>query len=226
MNDLKNFWNSRKRVDKIALVTTSVIALVVIVALASSPKGSKDTKTTAKPTTTASTSESQTTVTKTVTASAKATTSTKSVTTPEKATVPKTVSEAQQKALDYIDKHGADANRVQANVLIVQIAVLDFQKHPTQAKLNALAIAAQDAHDRIDALRQNFAESGGSDAETYVYMGANDLKNSMGALVASAGTPNAATLAHFHSQYTTARSEWNSGVRSIWRTAKREPPTV
>ena len=225
MNDLKNFWSSRKRVDKIALVTTSVIALVVIIALASSPKGSKDTKTAAKPATTASTSESRTTVTKTVTTFAKATTSTKSVTTPKKAIVPNTVSPAQQKALDYIDKHGADANRVQANVMIVQIAVLDFQKHPTQSKLDALAIAAQDAHDRIDDLRQNFADSG-SNAQLNVFMGANDLKNSMGALVDYAGTQNAATLAHFHSQYTTARSEWNSGVRSIWRTAKREPPTV
>jgi len=218
MNDLKNFWNSRKRVDKIALVTTSVIALIVIVALASSPKGSKDTKSTAKPATTATTSESQTTVMKTVTTSQKILS--KTVTTSEKP-----VTEAQRKALDYIDKHGADANRVQAYVLIVQIAVLDLRKHSTQAKVDALAIAAQDAHDGIDALRNNFADSG-SDAQMYVFMGANDLKNSMGALVDYAGTPNAATLAHFHSQYTTARAEWNNGVRSIWRAAKRKPPIV
>jgi hypothetical protein len=225
MNDLKNFWNSRKRVDKIALVTTSVIALVVIVALASSPKGSKDTKTTAKPTTTASTSESQTTATKTVTASAKATTATKSVTTPEKATVPKAVSEAQQKALDYIDKHGADANRVQANVLIVQIALLDLQKNPTQEKLNTLAITAQDAHDRLDAIRSNFA-AGGSDAELLVFSGANDLKNAMGAIVTYTGDPNPATLASLTSQYKQAVNEWNTGVRSIWKGAKKSPPTV
>jgi len=137
-----------------------------------------------------------------------------------------TVSSAQQEALDYIDKHGADANRVQAYVLTVQIAILDLQKHSTQAKVNALALAAQEAHDGIDALRNNFAESGGSDAQTYVFMGANDLKNAMGALVGYAGTPNAATLAHFQTQYGTARAEWNSGVRPIWRAAKRKPPAV
>jgi hypothetical protein len=220
MNDLKNFWNSRKRVDKIALVTTSVIALVVIVALASSPKGSKDTKTTAKPTTTASTSESRTTVTKTVTASAKVTTATKSVT-----TAPKTVSEAQQKALDYIHDHGADANRVVANVVIVQIALLDLQKNPTQEKLNTLAITAQDAHDRLDAVRSNFA-AGGSDAELLVFSGANDLKNAMGAIVTYTGDPNPATLASLTSQYKQAVSEWNAGVRSIWKAAKKSPPVV
>jgi hypothetical protein len=53
--------------------------------------------------------------------------------------------------------------------------------------------------------------------------GANDLKNSMGALVAYTGDPNSATLAHFNSQYGSARTEWNEGVNAIWAGEKNKP---
>lgn len=135
-----------------------------------------------------------------------------------------------QDARAYIKKHGADANRVQANVLLVQLAILQVTKSPSQANVNKLATAAQDAHDNLNAIRNNFAESASGafgNAELNVFAGANDLKNSMGALVAWAGNPNAATLAHFSSQYNRGKSEWDSGVRAIWRMAGRtHPPTV
>jgi hypothetical protein len=135
------------------------------------------------------------------------------------------ISSAQKHALDYINDHGADANRVVANVLGVQIALLDLQKNPTQAKLNMLAITAQEAHDNLDAMRSNFA-AGGSDAELLVFSGANDLKNAMGAIVTYTGDPNPANLASVVSQYKQAVSEWNTGVRSIWKAAKKKPPVV
>lgn len=146
---------------------------------------------------------------------------------PPKPTIPK----AEKDARSWITAHGADSNRVQANILIVQIDVLALQKSPTQANLNKVAIDAQTAHDNIDTIRADFAGGYGSDtlgtAELNAFSGANDLKNSMGALVAYAGTPNAATLAHFNAQYSQARAEWNQGVRIIWRLAKRKsPPTI
>lgn len=145
-----------------------------------------------------------------------------------------TMSPDQQSAERFIRQLGPDSNRVQANVLLVQLALAVAVKHPTQANVDQLAQTAQQAHDNIDAIRNDFAASigyGGSDslqnAETMVFAAANDLKNSMGALVAYAGTPNAATLAHFTSQYGTARGEWDDSVRTIWRLAhKKSPPVV
>jgi hypothetical protein len=204
---LRNFWNSRRRLDKIILVASSVVALFVVIGVLgslSSDKGSKPTTAAARNTT--STSAKATT--------ADATTTSK----PE-------ISEAQQHALNYIKDHGADANRVVANVMLVQIALLDLQKNPTQAKLNTLAITAQDAHDRLDAIRGNFL-AGDSDAEALVFSGANDLKNSMGAIVTYTGDPNPATLASLTTQYKQAVFEWNTGVRSIWKAAKKKPPTL
>ena len=60
-----------------------------------------------------------------------------------------------------------------------------------------------------------------------MFAAANDLKNAMGALVAYTGDPNAASLAHFSSQYQSSVAEWNDGIRTIWRLAKlKEPPVL
>ena len=65
-------------------------------------------------------------------------------------------------------------------------------------------------------------------AALQVFTSANSLKNAMGALVAFAGNPGAATLAHFTSQYTPAKEEWDAGVSTIWRLAHEPnaPPTL
>jgi hypothetical protein len=140
------------------------------------------------------------------------------------------VSQEAAKARAYIVSHGGDSFRVQANVLNVQLAVGEAERSATQASIDQLAQAAQTAHDNIDAIRTDFTYSDtGSlgDAEGNVLLGANDLKNAMGALVAYTGNPNPATLAHFNSQYSTARAEWNNGIRVIWRLGRRRhPPTV
>lgn len=142
-----------------------------------------------------------------------------------------TVPQVQRDAVSYIAKHGFDADRVQANVETVQVAIGLAAKSATQANVDQLAQIAQQAHDNLDNIRQGFAETNSNNslnnAELNAFSGANDLKNAMGALVAYAGDPNAATLAHFSSQYSQARVEWNAGVREIWRLAHRKkPPTI
>jgi hypothetical protein len=133
-------------------------------------------------------------------------------------------------AVSYIRDHGPDANRVQAYVGVVQLQVGILQSSGTQAELNQLAQVAQEAHDGIDGIRNNFATASDSgdlgNAELNVFAGANDLKNAMGGLVAYSGDSNAATLAHFKSQYQSAVGEWNSGIRTIWRMAHRRRPPV
>jgi rRNA maturation endonuclease Nob1 len=143
-----------------------------------------------------------------------------------KPAVPKSVTSARS----YASRHAHEINTVHVMVQSVQIAVALAQKSPTQDSLNQLAQIAQQAHDSIDGVRQDFADTSDSgslgNAELEVFTAANDLKNSMGALVAYTGDPNAATLAHFTSQYGPAIAEWNDGIRVIWRAAHRKKPPL
>lgn len=138
----------------------------------------------------------------------------------------------QQKAQAYIKSMGRDINTVQVSVESVQAGILIFQKSGASADaLNQFAQLAQQAHDSIDAVRQDFATGDISgnlgNAEVELFTAANDLKNAMGAVVAYTGNPNPATLAHFKSQYQTAVGEWDDGIKSVWSIAgERKPPTV
>jgi len=136
-----------------------------------------------------------------------------------------------EQARSYIDKNGADVNRVQANVETVQVMIGLAQRAPTQANVNQLAQGAQQAHDNLDGLRDNLTGDfpGGAlgDAELNVFSGTSDFRDAMIALVTYTGTPNAATLAQFTTKYQSAVAEWNRGVRTIWNLANTpKPPTL
>lgn len=138
----------------------------------------------------------------------------------------------QQNAQTYIKSMGRDMNTVQVSVQSVQAGLLILQKDgATSDAVNQFAQVAQQAHDSIDAVRQDFAtgDTGGNlgNAEVELFTAANDLKNAMGAVVAYTGNPNPATLAHFTSQYQPAVAEWNDGVRGVWSIAgESKPPTL
>lgn len=136
-----------------------------------------------------------------------------------------------EQARSYIDKNGADVNRVQANVLTMRVMIGLARKAPTQGNVNGLAQGAQQAHDNLNNLRYNLTGDfpGGAlgDAELSVFSGTGNLRDAMSALVTYTGTPNAATLAQFTTKYQSAVAEWNSGVRTIWKLAHtRKPPTL
>ena len=138
---------------------------------------------------------------------------------------------SRQPARDYIKSKHRDTNTVQASVQSVQAGLAIVSTSATPDDVNSFAQLAQQAHDFIDGVRNDFATSDTSgalgNAETEVFVAANDLKNAMGAVVAYTGDPNPATLAHFTSQYQNAVSEWNDGIRTIWRIAgERRAPTV
>lgn len=140
-------------------------------------------------------------------------------------------SQSEKDARAWIKEHGFDAKRVQASVQVVQIEIGMLKKSETEAAVNEVAQSAQSAHDHIDEIRNDFAngETGGAIEHTAVevFSSANGLKNAMGAMVAYTGNPNPATLAHFTSQYTPAKEEWNEGVKTIWRLAHEpNPPTI
>jgi hypothetical protein len=134
------------------------------------------------------------------------------------------------KTEQYIRSHGADANRVQANVVLVSLAINKAKK---TGNLYTIAQAAQEAHDNLDNIRNNFAGTPDiscsscdlGDASLELFAAANDLKNAMGALVAYTGDPSPATLAQYNAQFRKAQSEWNQGVRFIWA-GKRNKPVI
>jgi hypothetical protein len=139
-----------------------------------------------------------------------------------------------QQAQGYIKSMSKDINTVQASVQSVQGGILILKKsggNITQSEVNQFAQLAQQAHDFIDGVRQDFATSNTSgnlgNAEVELFTAANDLKNAMGAVVAWTGNPNPATLAHFTSEYQNAVGEWNDGIQTVWSIAgESNPPTV
>ena len=126
-------------------------------------------------------------------------------------------------AMTYISKHGDDMKHVQSDVLGVQTAIADVTASSTAESVQALADAAQAAHDDLSDGKDGFADMGsGSDvgqAVLDVYTAVNDLKNSMGGIVAFTVSPDTATEAKMTSQYGTAVAEWNSDVTTLWTAA-------
>ena len=137
-----------------------------------------------------------------------------------------------QSAQAYITSMHNDINTVQVSVQSVQAGLLILQKDgATTDAVNQFAQLAQQAHDSIDGVRQDFATTDVTgnlgNAKVELFTAANDLKNAMGAVVAYTGNPNPATLAHFTSQYQNAVGEWNDGVKTVWSIAgESNPPTV
>jgi hypothetical protein len=123
------------------------------------------------------------------------------------------------------------SSTVQASIRLVgpELGVLTPQG--PLGDVNQFAQLAQQARDSIDNVKADFATSNpGGDlgqAEAEASTGTNDLENAMAALVAYTEHPSSATLTQFASQYQSARSEWNGGIRTIWRIAGySDPPAV
>lgn len=138
----------------------------------------------------------------------------------------------QQKAQAYIKSMGRDINTVQVSVQSVQAGILLLQSGGVSTDaVDQFAQLAQQAHDSINGVRQDFATGDTSGnlgtAEVELFTAANDLKNAMGAVVAVTGNPNPATVAHFTSQYQNAVGEWDDGVKTVWSIAgESKPPTL
>lgn len=126
-------------------------------------------------------------------------------------------------AAGYISKHGADATAVRLDVVEVQATIAAYISGPSTTAVDYLATVAQQAHDDLANGKDGFADTSGSgsvgNATTWMYTAVDDLKNSMGAIVAFTGAPNPATQAKMTTQYATAIGEWNAAVSAIWTAA-------
>ena len=123
-------------------------------------------------------------------------------------------------------KIAADAKRVQAEVENVLTALGLAIKTPSHDNVTQLAQVAQEAHDKLNTYRYEIAIDSSGAAGTDLFQAANDLKNSMGALVAYTGKPNPATLGSFNTQYSKAVDEWNTAVGEVYDGKVGTPPTI
>jgi len=141
----------------------------------------------------------------------------------------------QEEALGYIRACGAQAAKVRQEVRAVQGAIYLAAKSPTQANRRQLETVGNWASNAIykaqaDFGPQKFPTSGMPqalwNAAYAMSQGANDMSNALSTLATYAAGMSA-TPANFGSQFKKARSEWNEGVRVIWRTAgKTKPPVI
>jgi hypothetical protein len=136
----------------------------------------------------------------------------------------------QSAARSYIKGLGSDPETVQASVEDVLVQVGLTEKSQTEANLVQLATIASQVHASLNNVRDDFAglDSGAlGTAEVNLFDAANQLKNSMGALVGLTANANPATIASFTTQYQTGHDEWNSAVTTIWHLAhESNPPTI
>lgn len=127
-------------------------------------------------------------------------------------------------------KLDTDLQYVAAQVAIVQQAIDTYSRSPSQTNLDQLAQAAQTVHDQINQDKDSIGLDGNSNTHAIdAQVAAGDLKNSMGALVALSGNPNAATLASFTTQFSQAVGEWNSAVSALYAhqaPSSEPPPTI
>ena len=85
-----------------------------------------------------------------------------------------------------------------------------------------IASDAQDAHDGLNAIRKDFANTtaASNDAQLEAFAAANDLKNAMGSVVTWTSTPDdPAVTVKTTKQLQTAIGEWNDAVGTIWSAA-------
>lgn len=124
-------------------------------------------------------------------------------------------------------KIAADIQHVENDVQTVQIAIGQTVQDASQANIDQLAQVAQQAHDDLSNGKDQVAlDSPNNNAGAGLTNAINELKNSMGALVAYTGNPNPATLASFKTQWQTAVGDWNQAVVEIYAGKTGTPPTI
>jgi hypothetical protein len=132
---------------------------------------------------------------------------------------------AQKEAREYIGQKGHNINvgRVDYEHVKLLVGLGTNAENGSGTIINELAKVAQEAHNEIDGFREELFKTDGDkklqQATFELSEGANELKNAMGALVAYAGNPNPATLAHLSTQLDAAKAKWNEGVDEIWTIA-------
>ena len=200
MSGFTSWWPRQTRITKImAVVVAGIVGILVIAIVASVASTPKSTK------------RSSSTV-------AKAT----EVTTPAVAAT----SATEKSARAWISKDFHDANAVQADVESAMADIALVGSHATMADEAEIVQQAQSGHDDIDGRRSNFYTNTGDsgllgDGEAAVAVGANELKNAMGALVAYLGNSTPVTLASFQTQYQKGQNDWNEGLTTIYRIAHK-----
>jgi hypothetical protein len=205
-------------IKKIGIGIGGVLVALIVIGLIVGPQKPKKTTTVAQQVAVATVADKPTSAPKAKPASK-----------PEAKPAPKPAAPKFDKASqDYVVKHGTDAQTVSSAVTQV-VTDITSQAKSSDPDYTMIATDAQSAHDAIDGVRQNFADTtDSSSAQLELFQAANDLKNAMGGVVAWTNTPDAAgTTAQLTGKLKTAIEEWNAGVMTVWTSAgNSNTPTI
>jgi hypothetical protein len=125
----------------------------------------------------------------------------------------------------YISDHQTDFQSVELGIAGIKLDIAEMTTGSASFDMNLLALNAQQFHDTLAGLYNDFA--GTSNEEAQVFTASGELRDAMFSLVNYTGSPNPANLAHFTLAYQKAVSDWNQGVTEMWRSANKEnPPTI
>jgi ElaB/YqjD/DUF883 family membrane-anchored ribosome-binding protein len=124
-------------------------------------------------------------------------------------------------------KVAQDIQTVQAAVESIQTEIGLVAQSATQTNVDQLATDAQQLHNNLSDMKDQVAtDAPSNNAGADLTNAVNELKNTMGAVVAYTGNPNPATLASFKTQYDQAISDWNGAVGAIYRGTASTPPST
>jgi len=133
-------------------------------------------------------------------------------------------------ALAYIRRVGNAASDLQSTVADVETADGIYEQTPSDSNLIGVTRIVELAHTQLNQDRDVIPYPGSGvlgTAEGKMFNAANELKDSMGAMLRVADSPTPTNIVSFQTQFHEGRSEWNEGVRAVWRFAgKKNPPTV
>jgi hypothetical protein len=142
-------------------------------------------------------------------------------------------SSPQSLASAFIGEHRQQAERVREGAVAANSALAALARPPTPPQLSALARAAQRGHDLIAREHGEWvsAEGGAEEtlslAEIEADVGANEMRDALGGLVAYAAHPDAVTLARYEAKLRVGREKWNEAVGQLWHLGgASNPPTV
>ena len=141
-------------------------------------------------------------------------------------------SSPQSQASTFIAEHHQQSQVVTEGATDADSALAALSSPPTHEQLSALALAAQRGHDLIARAHGEWvtAEGGAEEtlslAEIEADVGANEMRDALGGLVAYTRHPDAATLARYRAQLKGGGEKWNEAIGQIWHLGGSSNPPM
>lgn len=138
---------------------------------------------------------------------------------------------AEPNALSFFEGHAASATRAATAARLAEARIRALPPKPTEAQLQAVALAAARARRSLIAVSEWGTGQEGEEedlvqSETEIVEGATRMADAMSALRSYASTPRPASRARYEEELAGGRELWNEGVVELWYLAKHTGPAT